>query len=123
MFAAVARRNPGTGLGVDEKGRKVNWSWYPQEALSVGEALQGFTSGPARGAFREGKAGVRKGAWADWVVLDEEEGVESWERDVERLRGVKVRETWVAGRRVYSSDDEEEGWEGEREMPGMPHEH
>jgi len=109
---------------VDERGRKANGSWYGEEALTVGEALQGFTSGPARGAFREGKAGVlRKGAWADWVVLDGEEGVEAWEKDVERLRDVQVRETWVAGRRVYDRASEEEGGEGMREMPGMPHEH
>jgi len=61
--------------------------------------------------------------------LDEGEGLESWGRDVERLRAMKVRETWVAGRRVYSREEDEEkgGKEGDREremeMPGMPHEH
>ena len=111
-------------MGVDGEGRGWNGSWYGEEALTIHEALNGFTSGPARGAFREGKAGVlKKGAWADWVVLDEEEGIESWRRDVERLRDVKVRETWVAGRRVYDRASEEEGAKVIREMPGMPHEH
>lgn len=33
------------------------------------------------------------GAWADWVVLDEALG----EGDVEELRTLRVKETWVGG--------------------------
>ncbi|KAL3960827.1 hypothetical protein ACCO45_005944 [Purpureocillium lilacinum] len=42
------------------------------------------------------------GAFADWVVLDEPLG----ELDVEKLRTLKVRETWVAGKRVYARDEQ-----------------
>lgn len=107
MYAAIARKNPATGLGVDVDGNKgVNVSWYAQEALNVMQALKGFTLNPARGAFVEGKAGViKEGAFADWVVLDEEDAVEKWVGDVEMLRRLRVRETWVAGRRVYKRDD------------------
>ena len=68
------------------------------------QALWGFTGAPARGAFLDGKAGqIREGAFADWVVLDE-----PLERmDVEKLRDLKVRETWVAGQRVYSRPQDE----------------
>ena len=94
MYAAVTRRNPRTGLDAD--GSKTGW--YPEETLTVEEALRGFTLSPAYAAFLEGTAGViKEGAYADWVVLDEP--LESL--DPEALRKVTVRETWVAGRRVY----------------------
>jgi predicted amidohydrolase YtcJ len=55
----------------------------------------------AYGAFLEGKAGViQEGAYADWVVLDEPlEGM-----DVEGLRELEVRETWVGGKCVYKRE-------------------
>lgn len=100
IYAAVARKNPHTGLGAN--GSKEGW--HTEEALSLDEALLGFTTGVAHGAFLDGKAGViKKGAFADWVVLDEPlVGM-----DIEKLRSMSVRETWVAGKRVYSRDDEE----------------
>lgn len=119
IYAAVARKSPATGLAVDEHGhRGVNASWYASEALTIKEALQGFTASPARGAFLEGKAGVlKKGAWADWVVLEEGCQPERWEGRVEGLRvGVSegVRETWVKGRKVYERVD------GERAVEHVP---
>lgn len=94
IFAAVTRRSPHTGLGVGDSKE----GWHPEEALSLDQALEGFTTGPAYGAFLEGKSGViKEGAMADWVVLDKPlEGM-----DIDDLRSLKVRETWVGGRRVY----------------------
>lgn len=98
IYAAVARRSPHNGKGADGKTKE---SWYPEEALSLQEALTGFTEGPAHGAFLEGKAGViQPGAMADWVVL--EKPLE--EMDIEDLRTLQVKETWVGGRRVYARD-------------------
>jgi predicted amidohydrolase YtcJ len=72
--------------------------WHNEEALSLQEALRGFTQGPAHGAFLEDKAGViKRGSFADWIVLDPL----LEELSAEELRHVQVRETWVAGRRVY----------------------
>jgi predicted amidohydrolase YtcJ len=89
MYAAITRRSPRTGL--DPAGGKIGW--YPAETITMQEALEGFTINPAYGAFLEGKAGVIDvGAWADWVVLDEP--LESM--DVESLRTLTVRETWVS---------------------------
>jgi predicted amidohydrolase YtcJ len=101
IFAAVTRKSPKTGLGKD--GADVGW--YMDEALTLEQALKGFTAGPAHGTFLEGKAGViQDGAFADWVVLDEP--LDSLNLD--GLRKVKVRETWVAGRCVYRRDDYED---------------
>jgi predicted amidohydrolase YtcJ len=99
MYSTVTRRSPKTGLGKD--GGKEGW--YVEEALTIEEALMGFTVAPARAAFLEDKAGViQEGAFADWVVLDEP----LISRDVEDLRSLKVRETWVGGKCVYRRDDE-----------------
>ncbi len=101
MYAAVARKSPATGLGRDEDGGK---GWHTEEALTLEQALWGFTGAPAHGGFLEGKAGqIREGAYADWVVLDEPFDGQGF--DVESLRTLKVRETWVAGKRVYKRDD------------------
>lgn len=94
MYAAITRRSPRTGL--DPSGGKTGW--FPEETITMQEALKGFTINPAYGAFLEGKAGlIDVGAYADWVVLDEPlENI-----DVESLRTLTVRETWVGGKCVY----------------------
>lgn len=93
MYAAVTRLNPATGKSPSGEG-----GWYPEEKLSVEQALLGFTKNGAYGWFKEGRMGaIEKGMWADWVVVD---------RDIfaDEGRGMKdlvVKETWVGGRRVY----------------------
>ncbi|CAK7232672.1 hypothetical protein SBRCBS47491_008351 [Sporothrix bragantina] len=97
IYAAVARRSPHTGLSTN--GTKD--PWYPAEALTLHEALVGFTQGPAYGGFLDGQAGViQAGALADWVVLDKP--LDAF--DIEDLRSMKVRETWVGGTRVYERE-------------------
>ncbi|KAF2656322.1 hypothetical protein K491DRAFT_597300 [Lophiostoma macrostomum CBS 122681] len=94
IFAAVTRRSPQTGLDADGGTE----GWYTEETVTVRQALEGFTIHPAYAAFLEGKAGViQPGAYADWVVLDDPIDA----IDIESLRNVTVRETWVGGRRVY----------------------
>lgn len=108
LYAAVTRKSPRTGAG--PPGQEAGW--HVEEALSLEQALDGFTRGVAWGGFMEGKAGViREGAFADWVVLDKDIG----KVDVEELRRLKVRETWVGGRRVYKRADEAGREEGGRE--------
>ncbi|PTB68043.1 hypothetical protein BBK36DRAFT_1114348 [Trichoderma citrinoviride] len=102
IYAAVTRKSPHTGLGPDPEAPSEGW--HAQEALSLDEALMGFTRNVAYGAFLEQYAGViRRGAFADWVVLD----APLEDMDIEKLRTLKVRETWVGGRRVYSRDEEQ----------------
>lgn len=104
IYAAVTRKSPRTGTGPPG----YEGGWHLQEALTVEQALDGFTRSVARGAFLDGKAGViREGAFADWIVLDEDiMGVGK-----EELRSLRVRETWVGGKRVYAREAEA----GERE--------
>jgi len=100
LYAAVARKNPRTGTGPPG----AEDGWHLEEALTLREALRGFTKGPAGGAFMEGKVGaIQVGAFADWVVLDEPLDNIS----VEELRHIRVKETWVGGRLVYSRDNAE----------------
>lgn len=101
LYAAVTRKNPRTGSGPPGH----EGGWHMEEALSLEQALDGFTRGAAWGVFMDGKAGViQQGAFADWVVLDEEIGGVG----AEGLRGLTVRETWVGGKRVYQREGEEE---------------
>ncbi|KAK3305350.1 amidohydrolase 3 [Chaetomium strumarium] len=108
VYAAVMRKNPRTGRGPPgyEDG------WHVEEALSVEQALDGFTRGAAWGAFLEGKAGViQEGAFGDWVVLDEDIA----QVGAEELRHLNVRETWVGGKRVYQRIGGDEGGSREKE--------
>ena len=97
IYAAVARKSPHTGEGAN--GSKEGW--HTDEALTVEEALRGFTGSVAYGAFLEDKAGViAEGRFADWVVLDRD----IMKIDVEDLRNLEVQETWVGGKKVYSQE-------------------
>ena len=90
IYAAVRRLDPDTGTSPHGEG-----GWYPEEKLRFGEALAGFTRDAAWGAFMEGVGGsIEGGKWADWVVVQEVgNGVEMGD-------GI-VRETWVAGKKVF----------------------
>ncbi|KAF1954951.1 amidohydrolase 3 [Byssothecium circinans] len=108
IYAAVTRRSPRTGL--DAAGGKDGW--HTSEAVTLEEALEGFTINPAYAAFLEGKAGViEAGAYADWVVLDEPLEV----LDLESLRKATVKETWVGGKLVYHRPGPEDlPWNSQR---------
>jgi predicted amidohydrolase YtcJ len=99
MYAAVTRLDPATGTSPSGDG-----GWYPQEALSVEQALLGFTRNAAYGWFQEGVAGaIEVGKWADFIVVNRN----VWEDDEGRgLRDMEVRETWVGGRKVYAREDD-----------------
>ncbi|KAF4334342.1 amidohydrolase ytcJ [Fusarium beomiforme] len=100
IYAAVTRRSPHTCRGTDESPD----GWHTEQALSLDEAMWGFTGSPAYGGFLDGRAGViREGALADWVVLDKP--IESY--DIESLRTLKVKETWVAGKQVYARPNDD----------------
>lgn len=106
IYAAVTRRSPSAPLGSQP-------GWYEDESLDLVDAVNGFTTGPARAAFMEsqGAGELVVGGWADWVVLDMDlRGLES-----DELRKVQVLETWVAGKRVFCRRCKEEHgmWWGE----------
>lgn len=97
VYAAVTRRSPAGGE-----------PWCEGEALGVWEALQGFWRGAAYAGFMEGLGAgeLSVGGWADWVVLDADLGG----LEGEEVGGVKVLETWVAGRRVFCGGCEKAWW-------------
>ncbi|KAI5856544.1 amidohydrolase family-domain-containing protein [Tricharina praecox] len=100
IYAAVTRRDPKTGKSVGGGG-----GWHTDEVLTIGEALRGFTRNVAAAAGMKKAGKIEGGAWADWVVLDKrlEESKQGWEwlRDE-----TAVKETWVAGKRVFMRGDE-----------------
>ena len=82
----------------DAKGEPFG-GWQPQERVSLEEALAGFTTGAAYAAFAEGKVGrLAPGLWADFILIDRDPMLST----PAELRGTKVLETWVAGRKVYT---------------------
>ncbi len=90
IYAAVTRQRPdGTPAG----------GWYPEERLTVEEAVRGFTLGPAYASGEEAlKGSVAPGKLADLVVLD---------RDIFGLPPAAIIEarvdhTILGGRIVYS---------------------
>lgn len=63
IYAAVTRQ--------DERGQPAN-GWYPEECLSVAEAIHGYTLGPAYLAGKQADQGsITPGKWADMVVLSQ----------------------------------------------------
>ncbi len=97
MYAAVTRLNPATGTSPSGDG-----GWYPEESLSIEQALLGFTRNAAYGWFQEENTGmIEAGKWADWVVVDRDMFEDGTGKS---LRDVLVKETWVGGRKVFPPD-------------------
>ena len=107
MYAAVTRLSPSTGASPAGEG-----GWYPDEKLSVEQALRGFTTNGAYGWLKEDVTGaIEVGKWADWVVVDRDIFVDESGKS---LRDVEVRSTWVAGKNVFSSKQT-----SDRDQPGF----
>ncbi|MFZ0549054.1 MAG: amidohydrolase [Candidatus Promineifilaceae bacterium] len=63
VYAAVSRRRPDGTPGVD--------GWYPEQRLTMAEAVEGFTMGAAFAGNRERLSGsIEVGKWADFTILD-----------------------------------------------------
>ena len=88
LYAAVTRRN--------ESGTKT---YYPDNRISRGQALSAYTQGSAYAEFAENRKGrLEPGFAADFVLVDRD----LFTVDAALLLGTEVRETFVAGRRVYA---------------------
>jgi len=89
IFAAVTRI---TGDGKNPNG------WYPNEKISVEEALKSYTSVNAYASFLDGKIGVLKEGYdADFTIL---------ENDIltipqEKIKEVKAIRTVLKGKEVF----------------------
>ncbi|MFC7487039.1 amidohydrolase [Knoellia sp. CPCC 206453] len=75
-------------------------AWQPEEAVSVADAVHGYTMGSAVANFCEHDRGsITVGKLADLVVLDQDPHIV----DPAKLADVAVLETWVGGERRYAS--------------------
>lgn len=89
IYAAVTRRT------LDDKNSA---GWYPEQKISVEQALKCYTANNAYAGFQENKLGVlKKGMLADFVVLDEN----IFEIPPEKIKDVKVLRTIVNGKQVF----------------------
>ena len=93
IYAAVTRatlddKNPG--------------GWFPEQRLSVSEALRAYTQGCAYASFEEKNKGtISPGKFADLVVLSDD----LFRIPPERIRDVRVEITMVGGKVVYQAVD------------------
>ncbi|HEY5611043.1 MAG TPA: amidohydrolase, partial [Thermoanaerobaculia bacterium] len=92
IYAAVTRQ--------DQKAWPAG-GWYPEERLTIAEAIRGFTSDAAFAAFQEADSGtIEPGKWADFTVVEQN----PYEIPPADLYRVRVRYTIVAGEIVYRSE-------------------
>ena len=87
IYAAVTRRT------LDNKNPN---GWYPQEKITVEQAMKCYTANNAYAGFQENKLGILKaGMLADFAVLDKN----IFSIDAEQIRNTKVVLTVVNGKR------------------------
>lgn len=71
----------------------------PNEAFSVEEAIAGYTTDAVAASFDENKKGrILPGFLADFVVLSEN----PFETDPQDIASIKVTQTWMGGKQVYT---------------------
>ncbi len=103
--APVESPNPFWGLHAAVTRRRQDGSpspegWYPQQRLTLMQALAGYTTGPAYAAGLEDRLGrIAPGFLADLVVFAED----PFEMDPQQLHTVQPIATMVAGKFVWES--------------------
>ena len=74
--------------------------WFPEQKLSVAEAIEAYTMGSAYAEFQEkDKGSITPGKLADMVLLSED----IFSIAPEKIRDVRVVKTFVGGRLVFDS--------------------
>ena len=75
--------------------------WYPEERVTLEQALFAYTRGAAYAGFAEDRIGaLEPGKWADFVIVDRDPSKVS----AQDLAHTEVLETWVAGKRVFARE-------------------
>ncbi len=93
LSAAISRQDP--------KGEPKG-GWRPQERVSLGQAIHGFTQGAAYAGFADTRmGGLAPGKWADFIIVDRDPDTV----DAQALAKTIVLETWIAGKRVFNEAD------------------
>ncbi|MFE3179234.1 amidohydrolase [Amycolatopsis sp. NPDC059090] len=76
-------------------------SLWPEQAITLAEAIQVFTLNSARACGLDDVTGsLTPGKSADFVVLDQD----PFKTPADQLAGITVRETWFGGKRVFTRD-------------------
>ncbi|HEV8505748.1 MAG TPA: amidohydrolase [Chitinophagaceae bacterium] len=92
IYAAVTRRT------LDDKNPN---GWYPEQKISVEQAVKCYTINNAYAGFQENKLGMlKKGMLADFIVLDQN----IFDIAPENIWNVKVLRTIVNGKQVYARE-------------------
>ncbi|HEX5150257.1 MAG TPA: amidohydrolase [Parafilimonas sp.] len=90
IYAAVTRRT------LDDKNPN---GWFPQEKISVAEAVQCYTANSAYAAFQENKTGkLKAGMLADFIVLDKN----IFKINPVEIKDAKVLRTIVGGKEMFT---------------------
>ena len=91
LYAAVTRAT------LD--GKNPN-GWFPEQKLTVAEAVEAYTMGSAYAEFQENdKGSITPGKLADMVLLSDD----IFSIDPVKIRDVKVLTTWVGGKIVWDA--------------------
>ena len=74
--------------------------WFPEQKLSVAEAIEAYTMGSAYAEFQENEKGsITTGKLADMVLVSED----IFSIAPEKIRDVQVLKTFVGGRQVFDA--------------------
>jgi len=93
LYAAVTRatldgRNPS--------------GWFPEQKLTIGEAVEAYTMGSAYAEFQEKEKGsITPGKLADMVLLSDD----IFTIDPLKIRDVKIMTTWMGGKTVWDAKE------------------
>ena len=104
--APVESPNPFLGLYAAVTRRRADGSpsaegWYPEQKLTMAEAWEGFTLGPAYAAYMENRLGrLAPGYFADLIVLDASQ--DPFTCDPEELLTMQSSATMVGGEWVFT---------------------
>jgi predicted amidohydrolase YtcJ len=75
--------------------------WFPEQKLTIREAIEAYTLGSAYAEFQENEKGsITAGKLADMVLLSDD----VLSIDPVKIRDVRVLKTWVGGKLTYESD-------------------
>lgn len=92
IYCAVTRK--------DLNGYPVG-GWYPEEKITVEEAIRGFTMGSAYASFDENiKGSIEEEKLADFIVLSDD----LFEIEQDKIKDVKVLKTYIDGKLVYDCE-------------------
>ena len=94
---SLSRASPRQSSREDINGQPPG-GWYPNERLTLAQALHAYTRGAAYAGFAEDRiGGLDPGKWADFVIVDRD----PTQINAQELARTQVLETWIGGKKVW----------------------